>query len=253
MPRHRLEERPRHRAKRQGFWPARGVRSDAAPAHAAQPGATSVDTAPLRKTISRPDYGRLIRSALLTPWFAVSVGIVVATSLTLAHPHPALTFPPSKIGHCQKAGCSSTSPRPLPPRAADKREARLPPRSGVKVEYQLFPKNKNHFMAVIVIASRKPLGRWSLGFVLPGAHIDRIIWAKWQRHGVYGVLVTGSPPLWARSGANEARLVLFGTGAPSSPTGCVFDHAVCKFGALSTDSPYPGGSRHRHGRKPHDR
>ncbi len=181
----------------------------------------------------------MLRGAMLTPWFAVSVGIVIATSLTLATPHPALTFPPPKSGRCAAAGCVSPPAAPVP---AIKREVRLPgPASdanvraaGVKVEYELLPKRPHDgFMAVILVQGRHRLGTWQLRFSLPGASIQHIMWAKWQHDGQGGVVISGSPLPWPRSGDHEARIVIFGTGTPRWPTGCQFDGGSCTFRALS--------------------
>lgn len=262
MPRHRLEGRPRHRAKRQGFWPGRSVRLSAAQTQADQGGQTTASTITramhaglAARTSARPEYGRIVRGAMLTPWFAVSVGIVIATSLTLATPHPALTFPPSKSGRCVDAGCASTSPPPSAPRPAIKHEIRLPGtsqsgpgvRPAVKIEYEFLPMSDDRFMAVIVIVGHKPLGKWRLRFALPGAQINSIMWARWQREGTDGVLVSGSPLPWPRSGANVARIVVFGAGKPLWPTGCSFDGRHCRFLALSSGKPHqPPGWPHRH-------
>lgn len=247
MPRYRLEGRPRHRAKRQGFWPVRRVRFDVGltPARAlTRPGA------------ARPQYGRIVRGAMLTPWFAVSVGIVVATSLTLAAPHPALTFPPPRSGHCAHSNCSSTSvppkgrapaikhvnPLPAPP-LPDAQRTTANVRAAVKVNYELLPRHHDRFMAVILIRGRKSLGKWEMRFRLPGAHIESIMWARWARDGADGVVVAGSPLPWPRSGANEARLVIFGSGKPRWPTGCSFDGGGCTFRKLTGDVMRHAGLR----------
>jgi hypothetical protein len=95
-------------------------------------------------------------------------------------------------------------------------------------------------MAVIVIIGRRPLKHWTLEFALPGAQITSIWWAPWRRDGANGVIVSGSPLPWARSGANEARIVIAGLGTPSAPTGCVFDHVSCTFRALTGETPKHG-------------
>jgi hypothetical protein len=199
----------------------------------------------IRRLDSRPEYGRMLRGAMMTPWFAVSVGIVVATSLTLATPHPALTFPPPKTGRCVTSGCASPAPTSTPntPVPAIKHEVRLPsPTSdenvraaGVKVEYELLPKRHHPgFMAVIVVRGRHWLGTWQLQFSLPGASIQHIMWAKWRRDGQGGVMVRGAPLPWPKAGNNEARIVIFGSGTPKWPTGCQFDGASCSFRALAS-------------------
>jgi hypothetical protein len=187
----------------------------------------------------------MLRGAILTPWFAVSVGIVIATSLTLARPHPALTFPAPKSGRCVAAGCASPSPSATPaaPVPAIKHEVRLPsPTSdanvkaaGIKVEYELLPKRHHaEFLAVILVQGRHRLGNWQLQFSLPGASIEHIMWARWRHDGRSGVVVSGSPLPWPRSGDNEARIVIFGTGTPGWPTGCQFDGGSCTFRALTS-------------------
>ena len=182
----------------------------------------------------------MIRGVLLTPWFAVSAGIVIATSLTLATPHPALTFPPSKTGRCSVAGCSSPSAPPAAPSPAIKHQVRLPgPGSdakvrlaGVKVEYELMSGPHHSFIAVIVIESRRRLGDWELRFALPGGSIDHVMWAKWQHEGTDGVVVTGSPLPWRGSDDNKARIVIFGAGRPKRPTSCELDGETCTFRAM---------------------
>ena len=195
---------------------------------------------------------------MLTPWFAVSIGIVVATTLTLAAPHPALTFPPTRSGHCAQSGCSSPAPlatgrapaikqdTPLPAAQLPARQTTANVRAAVKVEYELLPRRDDHFMAVILIEGHKSLGKWSLRFSLPGAQIESIMWARWAREGGDAVLVSGSPLPWPRSGAEEARLVIFGSGTPGWPSGCSFDGDGCAFRKLSADAvrhaglPIPG-------------
>ncbi len=184
---------------------------------------------------------------MLTPWFAVSVGIVTATSLTLATPHPALTFPAPKSGRCVEAGCTGAVPPDKGRHQTIKHEIPLPSQpdaseqpAGIRVEYAMQPMKHDRFIAVIVIASRHPLKNWTLKFVLRGVHIDSIIWAKWRLDGPDGVIVNGSPSPWPRSSANEARIVIDGSGAPSWPRGCVFDTGSCRFRALTGETPRPG-------------
>lgn len=196
----------------------------------------------------RPEYRRIVRGAMLTPWFAVSVGIVVATALSLAAPHPALTFPPTKSGHCAQAECSAPSPLAKGRAPAIKKDVPLPAaqlpgrqqttanvRAAVKVEYQLLPRHDDHFIAVILIIGRKSLGKWNMRFTLPGAQIDSILWARWALQGSDRLMVSGSPLPWPRSGANEARIVVFGSGTPGWPGGCAFDGDACTFRKLTSD------------------
>jgi hypothetical protein len=83
---------------------------------------------------------------MLTPWFAVSVGLVVATSLTLAAPHPALSFPAPRTGSCVLANCGVLSPQPSGRHPAATHEHPLTSRatasSTVKIEYAEQPEHK---------------------------------------------------------------------------------------------------------------
>jgi hypothetical protein len=204
-------------------------------------GPTAALRASLRRTSTwlslRPEYVRMIRGALLTPWFAVSVGIVIATSLTLARPHPALTFPAPKTGRCAIAICSSPSAPPAVPSPAIKQGARLPVSrsdanvrvTGVKVEYEVMSGPQHGFIAVIVVKSRRQLGDWELSFSLPGASIDHVMWAEWRHRRPDGIVVVGSPLPWGPSRDNEARIIIFGTGRPERPTRCELDGGSCTF------------------------
>lgn len=247
MLRHRPVGRARHRAKRQGLWPARAVRLDAAQHGSVEASPLPQQRPPERSLAEllgqalRSHIFRLVRGAVVTPWFAVSVGIVIATSLTLARPHPALTFPPSVGGRCFRARCGSPPTSPSAPGPAIKHgviltgprpgaNARL---AGVKLEYGLLSSHGNHFMSVILIVSRHSLGWWQLRFSLPGGKVDDIMWAKWRSEGQAGIIVMGSPAPWSGSAdgssVNETRLIVIGTGTPAWPAGCRFDGASCHF------------------------
>ncbi len=250
MPRHRPVGRPRHRAKRQGLWPARGVRWDAATHRAATALAPPVELisasgqARAKGPRMRPDFGRMVRGAMLTPWFAFSAGIVIAASLTLATPHPALTFPPGQSGRCIQVGCASPPRAPSGQAPAIKHVVRLsPPHGRVRVEYQLLHRNHDRFVAVILIVGHRSLGNWRLRFVMPGVMIDDIWGATTWRPDGHGVIVSGSPSPWQKSGDNEARIIVFGTGRLARPRGCQFDNRRCAFRALPRNARQEPGSR----------
>jgi len=276
MPRHRAERLQRSRAKRQGIWPGRSPwiiagkmrlgGTEERPAWPRRHASDALHARPARSlsgfsrawrrpgrrsagTGSRQEYRRIFKGAMLTPWFAVGVGIVVATSLTLAAPHPALTFPAPTTGRCA-AKCGVVSRQPSGRRPAAKHEDPLPSLvtavSTVKVEYAEQPEHKGQFMAVIVIIGHHALKHWTLEFALPRAQIKSIWWARWHRSGADGVIVSGSALPWPRSGANEVRMVIAGLGTPGRPTGCVFDGASCTFRPLTGEKP-------KHGRWPFGR
>ena len=257
MPRHRLEDPPRYRTKRQGFWPGRSVRSLAAQVRLAGDGAGARVPAITRRAKHsaglwrRAEYGRIVRGAMLTPWFAVSVGIVVATSLTLTAPHPALTFPAPKTGRCVHCGAATRQATGHNPMSKHVNPLTAGPAGGrraaaVEVKYAEQPMHKGQFMALIVIIGHHALKNWTLRFSLPGADVDTIMWAKWRPDGTDGIIIRGSPLPWRQSGASEARIVIAGTGTPGAPTDCFFDSAPCRFRAVTDETP-------KHGRWPFGR
>ena len=257
MRRHRRHSRPRHRTHRQGKRPRWGVRFSAVALRVIR---TTMDGA--HRFSTHPEYRRVIRGAFLAPWFAVSLGIVIAASLTLAAPHAALTFPATKGGQCDSAGCPATRHDSVKEgsrgslRTEGKRAARLrtsdtrwrPDRltrraghqvAGARVRYRLLPEQSGHFMAMIVISGQRSLGPWALEFALPGARISLIMWAKWALEKPDSVIIDGIPSPWPRSSPDQVRIVILGTGMPRRPADCVLNDARCAFTPLSTRRPRP--------------
>jgi hypothetical protein len=116
MSRHRKAGRAvlRLRAVRRTVWSGRAARMTDGPdrsgsaaarlarlATAAVAGALAV-TRSMRR---RAETWEMIRGLLLTPWFAVGAGLVVAASLTLVAPRAVLVFPPEASGRCVDVGC----------------------------------------------------------------------------------------------------------------------------------------------------
>jgi hypothetical protein len=201
-----------------------------------------------RQAADHPESRRMVRGALLTPWAAVSLGIVVAASLTLATPRAVLTFPPTAPARCQAKACGLPDAgrgRPLPTAKLGTRfppihtvpagglassSATPAPPGPVEVQYALLPRYGNHhFVAVIVITSSRALGDWTLRFAIPGTQIRLVMWAKWTPYGKDGGIVGGSAGESPSSGPNRARIVIMGTGAPGRPRDCVFDGNRCTF------------------------
>jgi hypothetical protein len=194
----------------------------------------------------------MIRGAMLTPWAVVSLGIVLAASLTLATPRAVLTFPPSSPDRCQAANCGPNGnglnggPLPTAKLGVKFPAIRTGPAGGVsaghssrrvfsashgpvRVQYALLPRYSDHFVAVIVITSQRALGDWTLRFAIPGSQIKLVMLARWQPLGHDGGIASDAPWSSAPSGEYRARIVIMGTGAPGRPRGCVFDGVRCSF------------------------
>ncbi len=125
MPGHWAHSRPRHRVRQRGESPCWRIRFSAAATAAGR-----MTLAALLFIGGHSGYRRAVRGAFLSPWFAVSLGIIVAASLSMAAPRAALTFPPSKAGRCVPAGCANTrhssgSNQPSPPVRPARRHRRL--------------------------------------------------------------------------------------------------------------------------------
>lgn len=211
------------------------------------------------------EYRRAVRGAFLSPWFAVSLGIIIAASLPMAAPRAALTFPPSKAGRCAPAGCANTrhssganepsapvrhghdqgqgqsqsqgqgqprgphSPATL---ALAGRIASGPHERDIGLRYGLLHSDRRGFMAMIAITSRKPLGKWALRFAMPGVRIKAVMWARWAIDKSGKIVVVGDPSPWPRSAPDQARIVILGTGAPQRPGNCYFDGSPCTLAPL---------------------
>jgi len=242
MSRHRAPSRSRHSAQQRGMPPGCCARFHAPLARVAS-GVFLVAAARVRRVAAHSEYRRAVRGAFLAPWFAVSLGIVIAASLSLAAPRAALSFPPAK-GHCRTAGCSGpqhkTGRATSGPTAAVNRQptSREPKSRGdasgrsVVVRYRLMMQRRGKFMAMIQISGRRPLGNWRLRFSLPDARIRSIMWGQWAAGGAGSVTVYGSPSPWPRSSPGRVRIVVSGVGAPQWPRRCAYDRVRCVFRRL---------------------
>jgi hypothetical protein len=191
------------------------------------------------------EYLRAVRGALLAPWFAVSLGIVIAASLSLAAPRAALSFPPAK-GHCGQAGCTNTQHKAGratsgtgPTAAVNRQPTSREPKGrddgsgrSVVVRYRLLTQRRGQFMAMIQISGRRPLGDWRLKFSLPGARIKSVMWGQWTAGGAGAVTVYGVASPWPRSSPDRVRLVISGSGTPQWPRRCAYNRVRCVFRRL---------------------
>ena len=203
------------------------------------------------------EYRRVIGGSFLAPWFAVSLGLVIAASLAVVEPSAALSFPPSKGSPCVPSGCANPKPdlarsgglvtrapaasgpgRRHGPAIDWPSAGRIPVQvqrytTGVRISYGLASENHGHFMAMLLITAQRPLGKWTLKFSLAGARIKVIMGGKWGFASPDSVVIAGSPSPWPRSAPNQARIVVFGTGSPRWPRACFYDSARCTFAALT--------------------
>lgn len=180
----------------------------------------------------------MVRGAFLAPWFAVSLGIVIAAALSLATPRAALSFPPAPGGstapHKPARNPSSGSTAAVNRQAPVHRRPDQPDWSGrrVRVRYWLLTERRGQFMAMIAISGHRPLGNWRLRFLLPGASVRSVMWGQWAKDDSGAVTVYGVPSSWPRSAPDQARIVISGTGMPRWPQHCAYNGTRCAVGQL---------------------
>jgi hypothetical protein len=190
-----------------------------------------------------------LHTLLVTPWLAAGAGIVAAAALAVDVPHAVLSYGPANPGQsCQVSGCNSAAPnvessakaRVTPPAV---RSAQRPATQARQhkitevVSYQVVQRSRQSFVAVITLPSQSRHGPWSLQFSLPGAHVDRVLGAKWQpsAQGNGGIASddgsnTHGSRQSGRHASGGASFTIYATGRPGMPTGCMFNGSSCHFG-----------------------
>ena len=208
--------------------------------------------------------GQWLRAALITPWFAVGAGVVAAALISLHAPHQVLSFGSPAIRHCTHPHCAAPGhgslasrgpgtplktavparriqtarPQPAPsPVAAPRHAAR--DAAATRVSFQLVHRDLPGFLAFVTVRSHRQLGRWTLGFVLPGTRISAVWGADWRpAPGADGGQATGQPWPWRQAGGSAVKIAVTGTGQAGTPRDCVFDGVACRVRMLP---PLPGG------------
>ncbi len=252
MPDHRTPSRPRHRTRQLGNWPGCRVLIAVSFTRTFRTVCTNA-----RRTTGHPSCLRVVRAAFLAPWFAVSLGVVAAATVSSASPATTLTFPSTRAGGCAVAGCSNSRPdqgkgerpnsaappggwpRKLPAPAPSLRRSpmarpRTAPRAdGARIQYGLLREAHHRFMAMILITAHTRLGKWTIRMRLAGTQVSAVMWAKWSFAKSGAIVIDGRPSPWPRSAPDEARIVISGTGRPGPPSGCVYNGLSCTFAPLT--------------------
>jgi hypothetical protein len=207
----------------------------------------------------RPVLRSAARSLLVTPWFAAGAGIVLAAGLWIYSPHTELKFPAAAVDPaqvpCALSGCGSGSGMHAHGRLATSRPGvRMRHRqaasaaaqnlavSKLKFRVTVLWRRSDGFGAFVTVSGPDLPTAWRLTFDLPGARIQRVIGALWQpaASGPGGTAYsqtsgepngTGTPGDGDQAAAaGTISFLVFGTGSPGAPTGCVFNGFSCTFG-----------------------
>jgi hypothetical protein len=195
---------------------------------------------------------RLVRSLLLTPWFAAGAGVVIAAALAVDSP-AALTYAPNSPGlRCAASGCVRPSPGHAPAlataspgvpflggggtrrRDGPAASPGAPPATAAvyQLGYQVVQRWTSGFVAVITLPGNAKPGAWNLQLSFPSARVDRVWGALWQPSGQAGAGTALGP--WPGRGQGQGRpgsrqLILSATGVPTSPSDCRLDGSACSF------------------------
>jgi hypothetical protein len=198
---------------------------------------------------------RLVRSLLLTPWFAAGAGIVIAAAVAVGSP-AALTY--SQAGpteHCSRGSCTGPAPqRPSVATASPGVALRVsgghrrgaasagsaPPGAakpgggaGYQLGYRVIGHRGRGFIAIITMPGDLAPGNWSLALAFPSARVERVWGALWQPSGNGKGGTALGPVQWAGRppGAAGARqFLVLARGASKAPSSCTLNGVTCGFG-----------------------
>jgi len=197
---------------------------------------------------------------MVTPWFAVATGFVVAAALWIYSPHAELNIPNPAIGEtpCKTQGCGIGTPNNhaaaggslLPMTGSVGRMHPHPTAPRLKLGYRVIWQSQGRFSMLITVSGTSVPHSWQLAFALPGDNITFVQGASWQPSGRYGAIVTwpasGNP--WqfggqshyvrdrhrSRTSAGHGdSFIISGAGVVVSPGSCSFNGRSCEISQVS--------------------
>ena len=219
--------------------------------------------------------GGAARGLLVSPWFAAATGFVIAGSLWIHSPHTELTFPDLAIGKspCTSTACNGSpethgkaSALPTPPPGHVRKASHnsgttagvgtAPVRTrertaNVSVGYHVTIQNDHWFSLSVTVSGKHIPQRWHLAFTIPGVRVQGAFFANWTASGSdSGTATPTYEPGWNGSGGRRNgrssdglggkpgrfEFVIWGTGTPGQPTGCVYNGDACTFHEVNAPS-----------------
>jgi hypothetical protein len=201
---------------------------------------------------------RAVRRTLITPWFAVATGFVVAAGLWIYSPHAELRFPNGAGGEvpCKKAADCPIAPTPnagVPAANATqpitgtavKSAGKISTRRPRRVTYRVLWQSQGKTAILISLPGRHVPHAWRLSFTLPGDVIIGVEGASWRPSSSHGGTVSWPAPeapwqtLGPGGGSDQSGhapwdtagvgFVVVATGATGTPQACSFNGAKCNF------------------------
>jgi hypothetical protein len=200
------------------------------------------------------------RSLLVTPWFAASMGVVLAAGLWIRAPHTVLRFPNSAPQTQFCANCSTEHPQLATStpgqkikdsahsgrRAGAGKAGKRRSVEGIAFTYAIL-QHGDRFSEVITLSGRKLPAHWVLWFEILGTRISNVEGVHWQLwSSENGATFTPArPEQYGPLGRSDgAEFVVIGRGVATRPVSCKFDGLNCSF----TQEPLGGpGGRSGHG------
>jgi hypothetical protein len=186
---------------------------------------------------------------MLTPWFAVATGFVVAAGLWIYSPHAELKFPGNALGvvPCKSVHCGQAPPNGinLPDGAASmpitngQSGGRVLTSPARTVTFSVLWQSRGKFGMLIRLTGSRVPRIWHLTFELPGVKIIGVQGAAWHPAGSSGGTASWQPSyaLWRaaeQSGSGDhlgheagTSFIVVGKGTPVAPTFCSFNRASC--------------------------
>jgi hypothetical protein len=280
MPRHRTEHEPRHRAQRPAQERPRRVELRAVTARSAchrRPGNgvsipwQAIGSAASARLIAlgarfRPYRQNLltgaVRGLVVSPWFAVGAGFVVAAGAFMYAPHAQLSFvnpliarSPCKAVNCRHdsttaegvagmpagTGVGPVTPSPVPSPTTQT--------TGLTFGFTVTSHTRSGFHMTLAVTGKKAIGDWTFSFVIPGATdvsvldatpVSPVTVTPTASATPGGSSRTTSPSPGTSASAAAAHgvdsadtlyLVVSGEGEAVAPADCTFDGVSCNFSA----------------------
>jgi hypothetical protein len=183
-----------------------------------------------------------VRRVVVTPTFAVGLGVVIAAVLTYPMTRTVIRYGGPRVGGgpCQVKGCPSSPPAGKP--AVAKPGLRIAPHSAgpgaggtaPEMRFQTLRRRPDGFIGKVTIIDpgMPPAAHWQLRLSYGPARITGIMGGEWTARGGHTILVTGGYGYrhFARDGGRVQVVFAVSGSKPRPPSGCVFDGRACQTG-----------------------
>ena len=185
-----------------------------------------------------------MRRVLMTPTFAVGLGVVIAVALA-SSASQVIQFTPYKGTPCPITGCTSDTPGTLASARpgtqlqspAGGQQAVKPgfrasqPARDLVVTYSTLRQDSRGFVGMIRLTSRsgQPLRGWLFRFSYPAARILAVGGGTSASHGPHLATVISRQAAHRWGGIRDAIITFIVTGPPRPPASCTVNGRPCRY------------------------